>query len=740
MERTRINLNGTWSWTRRGHQPTTKLVPSSYQPVGSALFERDFTLEHTDGQWILVFEGITYSSTVKVNGKSVGETMLPYSHYEIDVTKAVKAGANHLVVTVEDSQVPFGPNFGWESYGGIIRDVYLEQRNSFHIAHAHFQTTLRDAYSSADCSLSLQLSKSAPRGASARIKLTECDTAITTVLTEFPVDGRSAKLTWSLEHPRLWSPETPMLYMLEVELKVGGETDDIWRHRVGFRDIRCIGTHFEVNGVRTFMKGVARHDMWLNQGFTLTREQMRQDMTLIKEMGCNFVRLVHYPNHPYMLDLADEIGIIVTGESGIWWHDLNNPALTEPALQILERLVRRDINHPSIMGWLLGNESTLRQPFLKDGAARIRAIDPDRFVSFANCDSNEHTKEHFNEAGLDFYTQHPYSFEPDKAIAAMKVLNDKPLIFTEWGAMFVRYNEQGFNEFKKVAVDGWRTGKLAGMSYWEWADMRQYMRGHPGCAKGVLWEGLVEENRVKRPMYGWMQQLFRELDHDEPGLLLDPPERFAPVVQADPAAEFAPVSLEKYVVDSSQAAIWERVAAAGKKQAGRWLLPTLRDEHFPGGPKVGPIPFTLSTNGLPICLDNVIHKISIPINAEARRLHLLGQVTAVDGFPTKGTWGDTVAQYRIGVKGGKAIIRSLKLGEDVVRGDLMWAASASRMDPRPANGDVVLRWWLHTETGYYQVCLLTIDLGSKPIHVRALDFELLDGESMPMLYAVTVEA
>jgi beta-glucuronidase len=111
--------------------------------------------------------------------------------------------------------------------------------------------------------------------------------------------------------------------------------------------------------------------MWKDQGFTLTREQMEQDMRMIKGLGCNFVRLVHYPHHRYIIDLADELGLLVSEEPGYWNMDFKTMrrSLIELGLRIMERTIRRDWNSPSVFAWFLGNECTLTVDYLKEGKA-----------------------------------------------------------------------------------------------------------------------------------------------------------------------------------------------------------------------------------------------------------------------------------------------------------------------------------------------------------------------------------
>src|SRR5205807_2111964 len=114
----------------------------------------------------------------------------------------------------------------------------------------------------------------------------------------------------------------------------------------GFRSFAIRGRMFEWNGKPLVLQGVCRHDMWHEQGFTLTTAQMRQDMVAIKQLGANFVRLVHYPHHRYIVDLAEELGLLVTEEPGFWQVDFDNlpRAQIEAGLATLAATIRRDWN------------------------------------------------------------------------------------------------------------------------------------------------------------------------------------------------------------------------------------------------------------------------------------------------------------------------------------------------------------------------------------------------------------
>jgi beta-galactosidase len=158
-----------------------------------------------------------------------------------------------------------------------------------------------------------------------------------------------AEFEFPIDNPALWSPDEPNLYALNAALHTDSGIDR-WSCRTGFRDTGIRGRGFLLNGEPILLNGICRHDIWKDQGFTLTRAQMEQDMRGIKAMGANFIRLVHYPHDRYIIDLADELGLLVSEEPGYWNVDFRKMpwSQAELGLRIMERAARRDWNSPSI--------------------------------------------------------------------------------------------------------------------------------------------------------------------------------------------------------------------------------------------------------------------------------------------------------------------------------------------------------------------------------------------------------
>jgi hypothetical protein len=515
MERKRKFLCGKWKYRINGGSEETRNVPFSAFCTGESECYTEFDSEIFDVKTqsvLLVFEGITYKAEVLVNGKLIGE-MLPYCRYVFDVGNILKLGSNKVLVKLYDMGVVFGPSEGWENYGGIIRDVYLEYVSKARIKNFFWKTDLSKNYNSSGCSIRVELD--IPSKDSAAYSIQAILRNRGAVVSSARTDLKQAKavVNFYVDNPALWSPDAPNLYDLEVNLLLKDTVIDAVSGAVGFKELKAKGGKFYLNGEALFLRGVCRHDMWGHSGgHTLTDAQMEQDMQMIKRTGFNFVRLVHYPHNKRIVEIADRIGLLVSEEPGLWWSDLKNKEVTDAALEVLRSTIIRDRSNVSVAFWLAFNECELTAEFAAMAASVAHKNDPTRLVSGANCMNTADTKRLFTEQGFDFYTYHPYgpnpnnvstgiggAKEPASMAMIMKELDDKPLVFTEWGGWYPIGNHNLMNEFLDTLINAGKSNEkgkgLAGMAYWQWNDIYEANRGPPACIDGILIEGLVDVDR-----------------------------------------------------------------------------------------------------------------------------------------------------------------------------------------------------------------------------------------------------
>jgi beta-glucuronidase len=239
--------------------------------------------------------------------------------------------------------------------------------------------------------------------------------------------------------PRLWSLEDPYLY--EVGFECG---EDVLHEKIGFRHIEVRGTQLVLNGQVLFLRGICVHEDDVVMGKVSTEADVRRRLADAKEMGCNFLRLSHYPHHEHVAQLADEVGLLLWEEIPVYWAiDFDNPKTLADARNQLQELILRDINRASVIFWGVGNEnadSDARLAFMSELAQTAKQLDSTRLISAACLINREEfciqdrLTAHLDVIGLNEYFGW---YEPgfsglQKLLANSKP--DKPVLITETGA------------------------------------------------------------------------------------------------------------------------------------------------------------------------------------------------------------------------------------------------------------------------------------------------------------------
>ena len=344
-------------------------------PVGS--YRRDFVLpdDWTDKEVHLHFDGVYSAFYVWVNGKRVGYSQGSNNDAEFDVTPYVKKGRNTVAVEVyrwcDGSYLEDQDMF---RLSGIHRDVYLVAMPKFHITNVLINDNFR-SLTDVSCNVSVTMlnnSGKAQTGWTCKTSILDADGK--TVATKTLELGKIVphKDRWSggagfgpnfnISNPQLWSAESPYLYTVVVEIfDEAGRPMECTFQRHGFRKIETIGNKVYVNGQLTYFKGVDRHDTHPVYGKAIPVESMIEDILLMKRHNINTVRTSHYPNDPKMYALYDYYGLYVMDEADQECHGnhslSNNPSWEGAYVDRAKRMMWRDINHPSVIFWSLGNES-----------------------------------------------------------------------------------------------------------------------------------------------------------------------------------------------------------------------------------------------------------------------------------------------------------------------------------------------------------------------------------------------
>ena len=302
----------------------------------------------------LVFEGVMTDAEVRLNGRPAGPAHRGgFTRFAYDVSTLLRYDRPNLleVWVAEASAEPSVNRAEREAdywvFGGIYRPVYLEAHPAASITHLGVDARH-------DGRLAVEVDSVGRGTAELRLQVeTLAGEPVGDPLTE-PVAGATTRIEGQIEGVAPWSAESPNLYRLRVELAgPGGEVLHRRRVRVGFRTVRLHpGEGLFVNGRRVLLKGVNRHSHWPDTGRALPVAVNRRDVELIRSMNMNAVRTAHSPPDADFLDACDELGLYVLDELP-GWHDAYD---TEVGSRILSEMVRRDVNHPSVILWANGNE------------------------------------------------------------------------------------------------------------------------------------------------------------------------------------------------------------------------------------------------------------------------------------------------------------------------------------------------------------------------------------------------
>ncbi|MGA2983296.1 MAG: glycoside hydrolase family 2 TIM barrel-domain containing protein [Terriglobia bacterium] len=762
--RSRVDLNGQWERRVGDELYDIVEVPSSLRPSGHYQLQREFLLPELSPRQraILHFDAITYFGRVAVNGTELG-TMGPYVPYEFDCTRPSRKGANTIQVAIADltpdssgagkDELALGVNPGWEAYGGIIRDVYLEVRPAAFIDNVRFGYKLNADYTQAACRAQVMVSSRTETSGSIELKLLRAGTEVarTQKNTAFASGMTEVEMEFQVNAPALWSPEEPNLYQVRARLK-SDHGEDAWSCRTGFREVVTQGPDFLLNGKRLILNGVARHDMWKDQGFTLTRRQMEQDMRMIKAMGANFIRQVHYPHHRYLTDLADEYGLLISEEPGYWNMDFRTMPRTmiELGYRIMERVIRRDWNSPAVFAWLLSNECTLTAETLREGKEICNRLDPiGRLVSVANSMPKEKAKPILEESGMDFFDQHPYTFDVDDFDKEAAFDGpSRPLTFTEWGGKAIGQSQIVMQNSVDRLLDLIETNRLAGHVFWSWQDMRQYSRIDAEMRDGVLESGVVTEGREPRDVpYLELARLFAGRRHENEPAAARPlvaPLKWSPWMRKN---KFSAVDLQALVerpegirawadFEGRMAKFWSTAPMAGdqwKRTGSKFLLWQGSEVEIAGVAFRAPV-----VNGYvrPVVVTPGVPEVEIPVGLEGSRVHILGQVTLPEGFPVVGAAGETIADYTFRYASGKSHEVPLRNGYEVAQSNII--AVATRIDPQATEAQRALVFTKDIVREQYQALLFSLPLEAGIL--TSLHCRLRNQPSSLAILAIAVES
>lgn len=499
---------------------------------GPAYFQRDLEGPAPDGRRrFLVFEAVNYASRVWLNGQRLAEHEGGFTPFEVEVTEALRPGRNSLVVRADNRHGPEtlpAEDFDWKNHGGITRPVWLVDLPS---------TFIRDVFARLEGDeIVVDIVLDGPQAAGSAVSL---DLPGLALRLEGQTDSSGVARIRTRRPSRLalWAPERPVLHDLVVR-----SGQDQLSERMGFRTLQTRGREILINGRSRYLKGIALHEeaIGANGGRYLDDSAVRALFHEAKALGCNFVRLAHYPHSEAAMRVADELGLLVWAEVPIYWEDVSYGSARTLSLAkaMTSEMVLRDRNRCSVTFWSVANEtpqSPERLRFLREVIATVRSLDPTRLVTAAlnkNVDvggvrDGEARLVVRDELGtdLDVIAMNQYegwygSRRPGEIHqVSFGSIYDKPLIMSEFGADALAGHHGDRTERWTEEHQAWifeetlgsidRSGSFAGVSPWLLKDFRSPRRWHGRFQNGWNRKGVIAPDGQRKLAFEVLRRFYQ---------------------------------------------------------------------------------------------------------------------------------------------------------------------------------------------------------------------------------------
>jgi beta-glucuronidase len=382
-------------WFRSDHTPTNTAavnLPAVWDQepgkvndrvlMGTGWYFRSFTVpKDWDEDISVVSLGAMHQADVWINGEFAGLHVGGYSTFSVDITKMIdRTKTNHLAIRVNNvlskSTVP-SARTGWGNYAGLYREIYLLHQPRSRVTRIEPSTTFDGK--TAHLTVNLEFSEETKDGTdiSLTLRLDGRDIATSKAIVK---EGTSS-VSLDIPTPQLWTPDSPTLHDLEVKWN-----DENHTMPVGLREFRRDGTRLLLNGEPIWLKGFGQHEFYSGAGPMVPSDIRRRDLEQMKTVfNCNALRAGHYPNHPDLYNICDELGILVFSEIPAWqiegsilasdqcWEDWLEPQLSDMVLQLS--------HHPSVVMWGVANEAGPNPIYYNRASKFIRTMDKSRPIA-----------------------------------------------------------------------------------------------------------------------------------------------------------------------------------------------------------------------------------------------------------------------------------------------------------------------------------------------------------------------
>ena len=503
----RLTLDGSWAFTidetklaRPAAEWDRLPVPGNWdtfnaysQHVGKGWYRREFTLPAgwQDRRVRLHFDAVYETAEVWLNGETLGKHEGGYTPFEFDVTDRVKRNAPNIVTVCADNTVRRG---AWWAWGGISRSVALIANHEVRLVWQHVRTEPDLAAGTATVFVDYWIENDGASAASVELTgaLSIGEKPVGEISARAEVAPRgsrhvAASVVLPAAHVRLWDFDQPNLYGLRTAARAGGAVVDDQSTRFGIRRVEVKPDGLYLNGERVRLVGFNRVHDHRAYGNTEPDELVMLDVDLMKRYGGNLMRLMHAPSAPNLLDYLDEKGVLIFAEIPVWGGADPNIVPDNPRTQQwMREMVARDYNHPSIIGWSVGNELLHHYDYVKSMIAFTRTeLDPHRLITHVSFSGGraDYTPANDPLTVTDIILHNTYGADPGRLVDTLATKwPDRPVFLFEFGS-------RQFGEQLTARIPGlderWQSltghANVIGAALWTFNDYRSNYRGsEPG--------------------------------------------------------------------------------------------------------------------------------------------------------------------------------------------------------------------------------------------------------------------
>ena len=435
------------------------------------------------------FDGAAHIATVYVNGAELYTHRCGYTAFRVDITDHVRYGEDNIIaVKLDTTENPAVPPFGFVidylTYGGIYREVWLENKPEQHIEDIYLTTP--DLVT-----LKVQVTAKSPEGCGYRTELIDQEGRV--VLTQ-----RNSSPDYTLVYPaaKPWELDSPVRYTCRVSLlDEEGRVLDTAEDKFGFRTAEFKANEFLLNGKKVFLRGLNRHQSYPYMGYAATESLQREDARILKEeLGCVIVRTSHYPQSQHFIDECDKLGLLVFTEIPGWQH-IGDENWKEQAIENTREMVLQYRNHPSIILWGVRiNESPDDNDFYIKTNAVAHALDPSRATSGVRFIKQSHLYEDvysyndFSHTGKNAGVEPKKMVTPDVTKALLISENNGHMFPTKPFDTWARRQEHALRHARvqnDAAADGQHVGCISWCMF-DYATHKDFGSGDRICYHGVM--------------------------------------------------------------------------------------------------------------------------------------------------------------------------------------------------------------------------------------------------------------